>query len=240
MISVTQKSFKRSEYAVRAGFIAFNVLRNPGFLIILAPAFFQGEPVIKRCLYIMAAALMLVGSLVPPAISQADEKDDLSPPRLSLLLLRTLAYDARLKAKSPRRILVTVLFPSSGDATVCESVRSALQSAAAETTVSGLPVEITRHVYQEPSGLGSLLESSGSRVLFVCAGLEKQVPAIVQITRKQGVLTFTGERNLVTAGVSVGLVAKETKPVIVVNLPAAKAEDADFSMELLRLAEVIR
>ena len=58
--------------------------------------------------------------------------------------------------------------------------------------------------------------------------------------RDKQVLSFTGNEAAVTAGLSIGFVARGGKPAVLVNLPAAKAAGADLDAALLRVAEVIR
>jgi hypothetical protein len=45
--------------------------------------------------------------------------------------------------------------------------------------------------------------------------------------------------DYVGAGCAVGIGTEGEKPLIIINLPAAKAEGADFSSQLLQLAKVI-
>ncbi|MEX1275111.1 MAG: YfiR family protein [Bacteroidota bacterium] len=63
---------------------------------------------------------------------------------------------------------------------------------------------------------------------------------VQRVTRRKQILTVTGVPQYVEGGLALGIDMKGQKPQILINLPAAKAEGADFSARLLNLARVIR
>jgi hypothetical protein len=60
------------------------------------------------------------------------------------------------------------------------------------------------------------------------------------VTRKRSILSFTSVESLVKSGLSVGLVVRDAKPTILVNLPASKAEGAELDPALLKVSEVLK
>ena len=62
---------------------------------------------------------------------------------------------------------------------------------------------------------------------------------ITGVSRAKKVITLTSVPDYVESGLAVGIGVKGGKPRIIINLPAAKAEGANFSSQLLRLAKVI-
>jgi hypothetical protein len=62
---------------------------------------------------------------------------------------------------------------------------------------------------------------------------------IAGVSHAKKIVTLTGVPDYVEAGLAVGIDSKGEKPLIVINIKAAKAESADFSSQLLKLSKVI-
>jgi hypothetical protein len=65
------------------------------------------------------------------------------------------------------------------------------------------------------------------------------VAAIAVIARARDIRTFTGVPSYVETGLAVGIGLRNNRPVILVNLAAARAEGSDFSSQLLSLARIV-
>lgn len=77
-------------------------------------------------------------------------------------------------------------------------------------------------------------------VLYVSPLRSVDMDDLQTSTRRRKILTVTGVPEYVERGLALGIDMKGQKPQILINLPAAKAEGADFSSRLLNLARVIR
>lgn len=77
-------------------------------------------------------------------------------------------------------------------------------------------------------------------VLYVSPLRSVDMNDLRTFTRQKQILTVTGVPEYVEGGLALGIDMKGQKPQILINLPAAKAEGADFSSRLLNLARVIR
>ncbi len=166
--------------------------------------------------------------------------DQLSPQRLSLLLLKTISYDAHLKTRAGDSVVVGVVSRAGAGEKYCDDIVSSLTDQAKTTTVSGLPVKITSMEFRDVLALETKIQDSKVSVAFICPGIADRTAEIVQVTRKKSVISTTSERETTEKGASVGLIAKDSKPVILINVTAARAENAEFGVELLRLAEIIK
>ena len=62
---------------------------------------------------------------------------------------------------------------------------------------------------------------------------------VVHVSRARRIKTITVVAGYVEAGIAIGLSVRNDKPVIVVNLSAAKAEGSDLTAQLLKVATVI-
>ena len=180
-----------------------------------------------------AAALALAAGL-----ARADEP--LPPRQQALLLLRVLAYDRALRARTGADVGVAVVFderdPGSA-ASAAELVR-ALEEAARGYVVSGLPVRVVRCPWRGPDDLASCLDDRGAAAALVAPGV-REPARIARATRRAEALSATSSREGVEAGLSVGLVQRASRAALLVNLPAARQEGADLDSALLRVAETL-
>jgi hypothetical protein len=62
---------------------------------------------------------------------------------------------------------------------------------------------------------------------------------IVAISRARKITTITGVPEFVKKGIALGLTLRAERPLVLVHLPAARAEGADFNSQLLKLARVL-
>ncbi|HEV7428816.1 MAG TPA: YfiR family protein [Thermoanaerobaculia bacterium] len=65
------------------------------------------------------------------------------------------------------------------------------------------------------------------------------VEALFVVLREKRIRTVTAVNEYVLAGAAVGLSLRGDHAEIVINLPASRAEGADFSSQLLRLARIV-
>jgi len=173
---------------------------------------------------------------------EAARAEDLSPTQQSLLFLRVLAYDRNLKSRANGTVTVAVLYragkPESEQAR--NGVVAALEEIAKKVAVAGLPVRVAVLEFVNPVTAASRLQELHASAAYVCSGLGDATSDLMALMRKHSILSGTAMEASVRSGLSVGLLAREGKPGLLINLPAAKAEGADFDAALLRLAEVIK
>jgi hypothetical protein len=184
-----------------------------------------------------AGALGALLFLAATALGEAP----VAPDRQVLILTRALAYDGNLKTRAGEDLLIAVVGRNGNAAS--EEVASAMSKAfksLGNVKVQGLAVRAVQLGYASVNTLGLAIESQGIDALYVCPGLEADLPAIIELARKRQVITLGSREDHVKRGLSLGVFAVDAKPTIVVNLAAAKAEGAAFGSDLLRLAKVIR
>jgi len=174
-----------------------------------------------------------------PAHAQPDAW--LSSPLHADILMSALSYSRTLKRMPGPTLPVGVLF----DPGVEEAVRG---SAAVVSRLEALAKRMTFHgkriVVRGIPLLASdeLLEATLREVavVYLVPGLSaRDLGRVTAASRRAGVVTASASASFVRRGVSLGITLRLSKPKILVNLAANKAEGADFSSRLLRLAEVI-
>jgi hypothetical protein len=190
----------------------------------------------------MRARALTIAALLLLAARVAFAEGEVTLVQQAVLLLKILKFDRALEKRAGDSDTATIAVIYLENDPDSEAVRAEIQTtleAATHTVKLPVPVKIVRIPYSA-SRIEKDLAAANPVAAYVAPGLEAQTAALSQATRKQGALTFSSDEPSVRAGLSVGLVVRRDRPALLVNLPAAKAEGADLSSDLLRLAEVIR
>jgi hypothetical protein len=77
-------------------------------------------------------------------------------------------------------------------------------------------------------------------ILYLMPVRALDVEAITTFSRERKLLTLAMEPAYTAQGLSLGLRVHDNRPKFIINLNASEAEGADFSSQLLRLADIIR
>jgi hypothetical protein len=169
----------------------------------------------------------------------ADE--DLPPSRQVVIIMRALAYDGNLKTRAGGAIDIAVLYKK-GHARSEQMAASMAKAfgALSATQVAGLPISVSRLGYGGGEALGKSIGTGNIDLVYVCEGLEGELGAITEVTRRAHSLTVGSRQEHVHGGLSLGVFQTEEKVIILLNLQASRQEGAAFAADLLRLASVIR
>ncbi|MDD5720396.1 MAG: YfiR family protein [Candidatus Krumholzibacteria bacterium] len=108
-----------------------------------------------------------------------------------------------------------------------------------DKTINGVRFETTTITWSTPQELPRLLADAQIDVLYVTAGNGAHLDTIARETRRRGVLSLAAQGGFVNAGLAVGLVLVDDRPLIRVNLQALAAEGHQFDARVLRLCEVV-
>ncbi len=195
-------------------------------------------PFIRRRVESLVGAfcLLIVLGLAAPLAAQ-----EVPPERQVLILTRALAYDDEIKNRAGDDVTVAVMAKAGNPAS--ETMAAAMVKAfrgIGGTKVQGLGVKISQLSFSNGPTLMTTVSSQSVDVLYVCIGMEADLPAIFEVTRKRKMVSIGSREEHVQKGLALGVFPVDGKPTIVVNLPAAKAEGSAFSSDLLRLAKVIK
>ena len=181
--------------------------------------------------------LGILTGLIGAAISLADGQ--IPPERQALLLMKTLSYDRKLKDRTGGDVVVAVVGREGKAGGACGAVYSAVTEAAQQMKVGGLSVRAVEIEYGDQAQFEKKLQGAKPAAIYVCEGLEKAADSLVATARRLGTLSFTPVDSLVGKGLSVGLILRDEKAVIRVNVKASRQEGADLDPQLLRLAEIV-
>lgn len=148
------------------------------------------------------------------------------------LLLKILTFNRAL-AEVADPLVVAIVFQgrNRASAAIGEDVRGQLAAAAR-------PIRIVVIDLDEIRDLRAALNRDSVRVVYVAPLQAVSVSTVTAATRGERVVSVTGVPRYVEQGLAVGIDLTGTRPEIVINLAASRAEGADFSAQLLKLARL--
>ena len=155
------------------------------------------------------------------------------------LLIKVLSFERTLIGKAGNEIVIGILYyrknKSSNDVheEILDLVRSA-KPKIGSSTVRCVPIEMN-----EGMDLSTQLNRYQIQALYITPMRAIDVESIASTCQSNHILSMTGVIDYLDSGIALGVGIHQDKPQIIVNLSEAKAEGADFSSKLLRLAKII-
>jgi hypothetical protein len=182
------------------------------------------------CRIVLALLLMLSSLIMHPA--HAGEVSPI-PARVQMLLFSKIwMFDRSVAENDP--IVMAVLYQStfraSADAKdlLIEAVRS-----------EGLKIQCVPVALDDVQHTAHRLRAVQADVFYVTDMRGIDIVDVVGVSRSRKIKTITVVGRYLEAGVAIGLRVRSDKPLIVVNLNAAKAEGSDLTGHLLKSATII-
>lgn len=151
------------------------------------------------------------------------------------LFLKVLSFDRRHVPHAGRPLVVAVVFQGRNRASLNakNEVIRIVSSGDARDLVEARAIDIDA----EP--LDRALARVAADVVYIAPLRALDIADVARVTRAAGVTTFTGVPEYVRLGLAVSVRLQGDRPKLLVNLPASRLEGADFSAELLKLAQVV-
>jgi hypothetical protein len=180
--------------------------------------------------YAAVALLVLASAAVPDAaIAQASA----IPAGVQLQLFSKIWMFDRSVAENDQ-IVMAVLYQSAFRASE-EAKDQLIEAVRAE----GLKIRCIPLALDDAGNIVSTLERVKADVFYVTEMRGVSILDVVRVSRARHIKTITVTAGYVEGGIAIGLRVVNDKPVIVVNLRAAKAEGSDLTAQLLRFSTVI-
>jgi hypothetical protein len=156
------------------------------------------------------------------------------------ILVKILNFDRNLPGRAGDRLVVGVLFQSRyrTSANVADEVCRTLQVLPAGA-LGALGISCVAIDLDASSALDSALKRNRVQVLYVSPLRAVSLGDVTVVSRAAGITTLTGVPRYVETGLAIGLDMKGERPEIVINLAASRAEGADLTAHLLKLARVV-
>ena len=155
------------------------------------------------------------------------------PTRVQMLLFSKIWMFDRSVAEN-RQIVMVVLYQSTFRASA-EAKDQVIEAVRAE----GLKIRCVPLALDDVEHIANALEHVQADVFYVTEMRGLNILEVLRVSRAHHIKTITVVGGYLEAGVAIGLRVRSDKPVIVVNLRAAKAEGSDLTGQLLKVAMII-
>lgn len=187
----------------------------------------------------MVRALLAAVALACCSGAAASAQEAHLPAELKLpLLVKVLSFDRGL-ASLTDGIVVAVIYQAGVPASLRE--RDVwLEAAQQDLRLNGHSVRVAPIEYRSSGALVAALRDVRATVVFFSPMRTVDAGAVAEYVRASGFRTATDSGELIRRGTSLGLLLRDGRPHIVINLALATREGADYSAQLLRVAEVVR
>lgn len=188
--------------------------------------------------YLRGGLLALALLAARPWPLPAQEMD--VPARMQIsLLYKILTFDRNFAAHPAGDVVIAILYQSGFRSSIAarEHVEAALgttPSPFGSRRIRWVAIELEKN-----EDLEEALRRHEASVLYVTPLRGVGLDDIVDAARHARVMTFTGVAPYVGRGLSVGIGIERERPIIIINLAAARAEGADYTSQLLRVSRVI-
>ena len=181
------------------------------------------------------AALILVVCLARPTAAQSGDV----PINLQIrLFLKVVSFDRQLASRMDAVLVVGVAYQSGNR----ESVRAkedALRALRDAQGAAGVPRLRVVPIDLDKETLAGQLSGHGITVLYVAPLRAMDITVVADAARAAHVTTFTGTPRYLSDGLAVSVRYQGERPKLLINVDASRREGADFSAELLNLAQVM-
>jgi hypothetical protein len=111
--------------------------------------------------------------------------------------------------------------------------------AEAEKALTAKSIRVLPVALDGDAGVNALRDVR-AEVLYVTRMRGIDIRAIAAITREKHIRTMSATVDYIALGLSVAIGSRNDRPLIIINLEAARAEGASYQAQLLQLAEIIR
>jgi hypothetical protein len=168
-----------------------------------------------------------------PTAAEAQDMD--IPVQMQVaLFLKVITFDRNLVIPPATEIVVAVVYQSGYRASVNAKniAMTALQASGNQQKIRAMTIDLDR----EP--LAAALTRSRPSVLYVAPLRAVEIADLAATARSAGATTVTGVPQYISLGLAVSVRLQGERPKLVINAEAAKLEGADFSAELLKLAQI--
>lgn len=184
--------------------------------------------------------LLLLFFLIFISSSRARTQEMPLPAETQLnLLLKALTFDRNLKERQGQRLTLGVVYKS--------IFEKSLQ--AKEELIKAFKTVRIKEIFDYPLhvvpidlyliGLEEAVTTQDVDILYITPLDSSEIPKISELSRRKGLITLSGVPQYSEQGIAVTVGKKGETPQIIINLNAARAEGANFSSQLLKMAKIV-
>jgi hypothetical protein len=156
------------------------------------------------------------------------------------LFLKIMAFDQHWRARVENELVIAIVYQKKFKTSL--NAKEAMARAIDESSVKkidGVPIRYVTIDLSDGNDLAEVISRDSVDILYVTPLRAFSTERIAEVSRAKQKTTWTGVPDYAESGIAVGIGIRGQKPLIIINLPAARAEGANFSSKLLALAKVI-
>lgn len=177
--------------------------------------------------------LAAILAMATPVVSLGQET---APPEiLGKVFAKALDYDRNIHRHDPDIVRIGFLSASSDEPV--KAIFDALSQANA--TISEKPVDTASTAWSDRTTLTTWLKDQHIVFLFIPAGLDNDLTAILQACRDADVGSLAGDAAYVGKGASFGVAVESGKPKMLIDLTEAREEGSNFTAQFLQLGTIV-
>jgi hypothetical protein len=200
-----------------------------------------GHPLISRAFIAAARSFVLPSAAVLLIVQGSCEAQSIAVPvEMHLpLLTKVIEYDRSFRGKINGVVRLGVAYQKSWRPSAAVFDELVAVTGRGSFAVCGFPVQVIPLDVSGDADVAELLKANSIDLMYVAPLRGVPLKVIVQASEERQFRTITGVPQYVESGVAIGIDLRNDRPLIVINLPAAKASGADLSAQILRLARVV-
>lgn len=156
------------------------------------------------------------------------------------LFMKVLTFDRNLKKYDKEEIIIGILYQSKYRNSL--NAKNQLLTATneiADRKINSIPYRYIPIEVGDMSEIETAIINAGVRILYITPMRNVDFSTIGRVCRANQILTITGVPEYVESEFAVGIGIRSERPIILINLAEAKAEGADFTSQILKLAKII-
>ncbi len=157
------------------------------------------------------------------------------------LILKILTFDRNFEVKITTALTIGIVYDPQNPASL-QGKDAIAQSLAPFTTktIKKLPIAYILLEFTPGKSLAEIARTKHINVFYIVPGNVEHLPALLEISWTQQILTVTGVPAYMDKGVAVGIsLNRENRPLILINLASSKSAGSAFDANLLKLATIV-
>ncbi len=196
----------------------------------------QLSKAVHRYIKILLAALLIIQSAGAVSAEEMEVPIDIQFP----LFLKILPFDRNLKERVGDEIVLGIVFQEKFRKSL--NVKTQLENfleKSKENKIDDVPFRYVLINLSSLSKFKAILAREKVDIVYITPLRAIAVETLVSACRSMGITSLTGVPAYCELGIAISIGSKGGSPLIIINLPGARSEGADFSSRLLKLARVI-
>ncbi len=166
---------------------------------------------------------------------RASSKEEVVPADVqAALTLRILEYDRALKSWAGPNLVVGIVVRGAG------SAEGAFREGLVGHSAQGVQLHAAGHVFHDAERLKGWIDRDRVRFLYVSSDLGSDAGAVMSVAAVRRLPALASDQGQFENGGALGIVVRDGKPRILVNLRVARAAGMDLDPKLLELSDVVR